>query len=84
MKQKACQVKVLEETKCRFASLLAGFQRQVCILEEQLTLLREAMEKQTQDKTKLEDEIIKYRDLLKSTDRYKMAADLASTNKCWH
>ena len=78
MKQKACQVKVLEETKCGFANLLAGFQRQVCILEEQLTRLRDDMEKQTQDKTTLEIVIEKYRELLR---RYKMAADLASTNK---
>ena len=66
---------MLDETQGGYANLLAGYQRQVGVLEQQLTLLRGDMESQCQQyqmlmdmKTKLEMEIAEYRRLLDGGD----------------
>ncbi|KAL1265564.1 hypothetical protein QQF64_003591, partial [Cirrhinus molitorella] len=67
--------KSLMETEARYSSVLAGYQNQINILEAELAQLRASIEQQGQDyallldiKTRLEQEIATYKNLLENQD----------------
>lgn len=74
-KQKAALEHSLAETEARYSAMLAGFQNQINNLEAELAQLRASIEQQGRDyallldiKTRLEQEIATYRNLLENQD----------------
>ncbi len=75
LKQKAALANSLAETEARYSAMLASYQKQINMLEAELCQVRASIEQQGNDydllldiKTRLEQEICIYRNLLENQD----------------